>query len=102
MNGALCVGNLRRSSAQCVAETAARLLAEHRVGYKRALCCDPVGRVTLEAVGPACESDLVGVYLSEGVGRWIALAALMTGDLRLCVADLHQPVQHRAAKRRAA
>lgn len=99
------LGSLHLSTPALLADKLAWAIMSYR--SPRAVTLDPEGRVWLERVADAAESDLVGVYTrSLGV---LDLTRALTEDLRLAKAELGARLirerhlgQEAAAKRRRA
>ena len=85
--GGEAIGNTGRSSAAVLAEKCARLIATSTKGARRAICIDPRGRVSVEAVTSAADADLIGVYSSPRIGAWVSLAALIERDIKAATGE---------------
>lgn len=93
MSASIALGSLARSSPCVLAERCARAIGGFSKGTRRAVTCDPRGRVAVEPVHAlGCEADLVGVYASAREGAWVELAALIERDLKAMARELRLKV----------
>jgi len=83
-------GSLRRTPVGEIASKCAAWIME--AGSPVAVAVDPEGRVTVEPVSEACESDLVGVY--DRAPGLLALTRAIREDL-LCVRVDAEPRRRR-------